>query len=138
MEGSLLGVLSRGRRLHVVTKVYASPELWFLCLLSLRRRTHSQWRRRHRHAWDLGFPALNTRTTPVTRNSEPALNEGLVFVTVEPFTNDDCLVISLEVLHCKEAFPVGSTSISLAAIERRVDNRKVASKWSTCSRPTRI
>ncbi|VAI24052.1 unnamed protein product [Triticum turgidum subsp. durum] len=58
-------------------------------------------------------------------NSPP----DLVFVAAEPFIDDDCFVISLEVRYGKEAFPVGSASISLAAIERRVDDRKVASKW---------
>ena len=31
--------------------------------------------------------------------------------------------------HGEEAFPFGSASISLATIERHVDDRKVASKW---------
>jgi len=33
------------------------------------------------------------------------------------------------VRHGEEAFPFGSASISLATIERHVDDRKVASKW---------
>ncbi|KAL6603945.1 hypothetical protein ACP70R_044306 [Stipagrostis hirtigluma subsp. patula] len=57
-----------------------------------------------------------------------ACDEDLLFVAVEPFTDDDCVVISLEVRRGKEAFPVGSASISVANIERCIDDRKVASK----------
>lgn len=114
-------------------KVYVSPKLWFLRLTIIEAQD-TLTAPPPRDAGiavrgTLGFQGLKTRTTPVTRNGGPAWNEDLVFVAAEPFTDDDCLVISLEVRHGKEAVPVGSASISLATIERRVDDRKVASKW---------
>ncbi|KAF0907924.1 hypothetical protein E2562_022312 [Oryza meyeriana var. granulata] len=114
-------------------KVYVSPKLWLLRLTVIEAQD-TLTAPPPRDAGiavrgTLGFQSLKTRTTPVARNGGPAWNEDLLFVTAEPHTDDDCLVISLEVRHGKEAFPVGSASISLATIERRVDDRKVASKW---------
>ncbi|CAD6221055.1 unnamed protein product [Miscanthus lutarioriparius] len=114
-------------------KVYASPKLWHLRLTVIEAQD-TLTAPPPRDAGiavrgTLGFQALKTRTTPVARNGGPSWNEDLLFVAAEPFTDDDCLVISLEVRHGKEVFPVGSASISLATVERRVDDRKVASKW---------
>jgi len=114
-------------------KVYVSPKLWLLRLTVIEAQD-TLTAPPPRDAGIavramLGFQALKTRTTPVARNGGPVWNEDLLFVAAEPFTDDDCLVISLEVRHGKEAFPVGSASISLATVERRVDDRKVASKW---------
>ncbi|XP_037436814.1 FT-interacting protein 7-like [Triticum dicoccoides] len=114
-------------------KVYVSPKLWLLRLTVIEAQD-TLTAAPPRDAGiavrgTLGFQSLKTGTTPVNRNGGPAWNEDLVFVAAEPFIDDDCFVISLEVRYGKEAFPVGSASISLAAIERRVDDRKVASKW---------
>jgi hypothetical protein len=114
-------------------KVYVSPKLWLLRLTVIEAQD-TLTAAPPRDAGiavrgTLGFQTLKTRTTVVPRNGGPAWNEDLVFVAAEPFIDDDCFVISLEVRHGKEAFPVGSASISLASIERRVDDRKVASKW---------
>jgi hypothetical protein len=114
-------------------KVYVSPKLWLLRLTVIEAQD-TLTAPPPRDAGiavraTMGFQALKTRTTPVARNGGPAWNEDLLFVAAEPFTDDDCLVVSLEVRHGKEAFPVGSASISLATVERRVDDRKVASKW---------
>ncbi|XP_051216284.1 multiple C2 domain and transmembrane region protein 16 [Lolium perenne] len=114
-------------------KVYVSPKLWLLRMTVIEAQdtlTAAPPRDAGiKVRGTLGFQTLKTRTTVVTRNGGPAWNEDLVFVAAEPFIDDDCFVISLEVRHGKEAFPVGSASISLASIERRVDDRKVASKW---------
>ncbi|KAG8100632.1 hypothetical protein GUJ93_ZPchr0013g33908 [Zizania palustris] len=114
-------------------KVYVSPKLWLLRLTVIEAQdTLTAPPPRDASIavrGTLGFQSLKTRTTPVARNGGPAWNEDLLFVAAEPHTADDCLVISLEVRHGKEAFLVGSASISLATIERRVDDRKVASKW---------
>ncbi|CAL5076716.1 unnamed protein product [Urochloa decumbens] len=114
-------------------KVYVSPKLWLLRLTVIEAQD-TLTAPPPRDAGvavraALGFQALKTRTTAVARNGGPAWNEDLLFVAAEPFTDDDRLVVSLEVRHGKDAFPVGSASISLAAVERRVDDRKVASKW---------
>uniref|UniRef100_A0A0E0LHH8 C2 domain-containing protein n=1 Tax=Oryza punctata TaxID=4537 RepID=A0A0E0LHH8_ORYPU len=115
-------------------KVYVSPKLWLLRLTVIEAQD-TLTAPPPRDAGiavrgTLGFQSLKTRTTPVARNGGPSWNEDLLFVAAEPHAaDDDCLVISLEVRHGKEAFPVGSASISLATIERRVDDRKVASKW---------
>ncbi|CAN6209406.1 unnamed protein product [Urochloa humidicola] len=115
-------------------KVYVSPKLWLLRLTVIEAQD-TLTAAPPRDAGvavraALGFQALKTRTTAVARSGGgPAWNEDLLFVAAEPFTDDDRLVVSLEVRHGKEAFQVGSASISLAAVERRVDERKVASKW---------
>jgi hypothetical protein len=114
-------------------KVYVSPKLWLLRLTVIEAQD-TLTAPPPRDAGiavraTLGSQALKTRTTPVARNGGLAWSDDLLFVAAEPFTDDDCLVISLEVRHGKEAFPVGSASISLATVERRVDDRKVASKW---------
>ncbi|XP_062187130.1 multiple C2 domain and transmembrane region protein 16-like [Phragmites australis] len=114
-------------------KVYVSPKLWLLRLTVIEAQD-TLTAPPPRDAGiavraTLGFQALKTRTTPVARNGGPAWNEDLLFVAAEPFIDDDCLVIFLEVRHGKEAIPVGSASISLTTIERRIDDRKVASKW---------
>ncbi|KAL6880171.1 hypothetical protein ACP4OV_011736 [Aristida adscensionis] len=114
-------------------KVYVSPKLWLLRLTVIEAQD-TLTAPPPRDAGvavraTLGFQALKTRTTPVARNGGPAWNEDLLFVAAEPFGDDDCLVVALEVRHGKEAVPVGSASISLATVERRVDDRKVASKW---------
>ncbi|XP_040381936.1 FT-interacting protein 7 [Oryza brachyantha] len=114
-------------------KVYVSPKLWLLRLTVIEAQD-TLTAPPPRDAGiavrgTLGFQSFRTRTTPVARNGGPSWNEDLLFVAAEPHTDDDCLIMSLEVRHGKEAFPVGSASISLATIERRVDDRKVASKW---------
>ncbi|EEC81571.1 hypothetical protein OsI_25017 [Oryza sativa Indica Group] len=115
-------------------KVYVSPKLWLLRLTVIEAQD-TLTAPPPRDAGiavrgTLGFQSLKTRTAPVARNGGPSWNEDLLFVAAEPHADgDDCLVISLEVRHGKDAFPVGSASISLATIERRVDDRKVASKW---------
>ncbi|GJN24596.1 hypothetical protein PR202_gb12347 [Eleusine coracana subsp. coracana] len=116
-------------------KVYVSPKLWLLRLTVIEAQD-TLMSEPPRDAGvavraTLGFQTLKTRTTPVTRNGggPPAWNEDLLFVAAEPFTDDDRLVVTLEVRHGKESFPVGSATVSLAAVERRVDDRNVASKW---------
>ncbi|GJN24613.1 hypothetical protein PR202_gb12366 [Eleusine coracana subsp. coracana] len=116
-------------------KVYVSPKLWLLRLTVIEAQdTLTSAPPRDAGVAvraTLGFQTLKTRTAPVTRNGggAPAWNEDLLFVAGEPLTDDDRLVVSLEVRHGKESFPVGSATVSLAAVERRVDDRKVVSKW---------
>ncbi|KQK20754.1 protein QUIRKY [Brachypodium distachyon] len=114
-------------------KVYVSPKLWLLRLTVIEAQDTLMAARADAGIavrGTLGFQSLKTRTTAaVTRNGGPSWNEDLLFVAAEPFTDGDCFEISLEVRHGKDAFTVGSASVSLGSIERRVDDRKVASKW---------
>ncbi|KAF8714159.1 hypothetical protein HU200_028169 [Digitaria exilis] len=120
------------------SKVYVSPKLWLLRLTVIEAQDTLTSAAPPRDAGvavraTLGFQALKTRTTPAAARGNgggPAWNEDLLFVAAEPFTDgEDDLVVSLEMRHGKEAFPVGSATISLSSVERRVDDRKVASKW---------
>ncbi|KAJ1702640.1 hypothetical protein LUZ63_002419 [Rhynchospora breviuscula] len=113
------------------SKVYLSPKLWYLRLTVIEaqdtltapppRESGISVRAAH------GFQVLKTRAA-VNRNGGPLWNEDLIFVAAEPF-EDERLVLSLEIRHGKETVVVGSAGIPLSSVERRVDDRKVASRW---------
>uniref|UniRef100_A0A0D9WVW0 C2 domain-containing protein n=1 Tax=Leersia perrieri TaxID=77586 RepID=A0A0D9WVW0_9ORYZ len=119
-------------------KVYVSPKLWLLRLTVIEAQD-TLTAPPPRDAGvavraTLGSQSLRTRTSPASsRNGgggPPAWNEDLLFVAAEPHGDgEDHVIITLEIRHGKDSFPVGSASVSLAAVERRVDDRKVASRW---------
>ncbi|KAJ6826647.1 putative protein QUIRKY [Iris pallida] len=116
---------------HVTSrsKVYLSPKLWYLRATVIEANdtlTSSRESGVYVKA-ALGFQVLKTRPT-ATRNGTPSWNEDLIFVAAEPF-GDDKLVFSLELRHGKDTAVVGSASVDLSSVERRVDDRRVASRW---------
>ncbi|XP_042512606.1 FT-interacting protein 7 [Macadamia integrifolia] len=112
------------------SKVYLSPKLWYLRATVIEAqdilpvtalRESSFLIKAH-----LGFQVLKTKIS-VSRNGSPSWNEDLIFVAAEPF--GDHLVFSLENRQSKESPVLGIARIPLASIERRVDDRKVVSRW---------
>ncbi|XP_078162847.1 C2 calcium/lipid-binding plant phosphoribosyltransferase family protein [Carex rostrata] len=113
------------------SKVYLSPKLWYLRLTVIEAQD-TLTAPPPREAGisvraALGFQVLKTRSA-VNRNGGPLWNEDLIFVAAEPF-EDERLVLSLEIRYGKEIIVVGSAGIHLSSVERRVDDRKVASRW---------
>ncbi|XP_043698411.1 FT-interacting protein 7 [Telopea speciosissima] len=114
------------------SKIYLSPKLWYLRATVIEAqdilpvtalRESSFLVKAH-----LGFQVLQTKIS-VSRNGSPSWNEDLIFVAAEPF--GDHLVFSLENQNrqSKESPVLGIARIPLATIERRVDDRKVLSRW---------
>ncbi|TXG66362.1 hypothetical protein EZV62_007637 [Acer yangbiense] len=114
-------------------KVYVSPKLWYLratvieaqdilsSVMALKEASFSI-------KAQLGFQVQKTKIS-VTRNGTPSWNEDLLFVAAEPFS--DHLIFILENRQPKGSVTLGVTRIPLTAVERRVDDRKVASIWLT-------
>ncbi|KAI4348464.1 hypothetical protein L6164_009187 [Bauhinia variegata] len=111
-------------------KVYQSPKLWYLRatvleaqdILPLTALKEASFQVRAQ----LGFQVLKSKVS-VTRNGSASWNEDFIFVAAEPFT--DQLVFSLENRQPKVPLTMGVVRIPLTAIERRVDDRNVASRW---------
>ncbi|CAK7341473.1 unnamed protein product [Dovyalis caffra] len=117
-------------------KVYMSPKLWYLRVTVLEaqdifplmplKETTVQIKAH------LGFQVQKTKAS-VTRNGTPSWNEDLLFVAAEPFS--DHLIFTLENRLPKGPVTIGIVRIPLTAIERRVDDRKVASRWFSFEDP---
>lgn len=117
-------------------KVYLSPKLWYLRATVLEAQdvlpaTHLKEASFQLKA-QLGFQIQKTKAT-VTRNGNPSWNEDLLFVAAEPFS--DQLIFTLENRQAKGTVTLGIARIPLTTIERRVDDRKVASRWFTFEDP---
>ncbi|KAG6486003.1 protein QUIRKY-like [Zingiber officinale] len=114
------------------SKVYHSPKLWYLRASVIE--AHDALAPSNRDyavavKAALGFQVLKTRNAVSRNGALPTWNEDLLFVTAEPFGDEHKLVLSLELRHGKDAIALGSASIPLSSVERRVDDRKVASRW---------
>lgn len=112
------------------SKIYLSPKLWYLRVTPIEAldaptpaREISLLVRA-----TLGFQAVKTRAA-FPHNGAPAWNEDLLFVAAEPFNEEESLVLFLESRRGKDAAILGSAAIPLSSVERRVDDRKVASRW---------
>lgn len=117
-------------------KIYQSPKLWYLRASVLEAqdvlpRTALKEASFQVRA-QLGFQVSKTKVS-VSRNGTPSWNEDLMFVAAEPFS--DHLVFTLETRNPKAPLTIGVASIPLTAIERRVDDRKVTSRWVSLEDP---
>ncbi|KAJ4971303.1 hypothetical protein NE237_004402 [Protea cynaroides] len=112
------------------SKIYLSPKLWYLRATVIEAQDITPLTALRESSFlvkaELGFQVLKTKVS-VSRNGSPSWNEDLIFVAAEPFS--DHLVFSLEYRHFKESPVLGIVGIPLATIERRVDDRKVVSRW---------
>lgn len=114
-------------------KVYLSPKLWYLRVTVLEAQDIPPLRESMIHIKaQMGFQVVKTKPV-ITRNGAPSFNEDLLFVVGEPF--NDHLTFTLESRQPKGLVPVGVARVPLAAIERRVDDRKVAAKWVSFEEP---
>ncbi|XP_020095746.1 protein QUIRKY-like [Ananas comosus] len=118
------------------SKVYVSPKLWYLRVTVIEAQDALPSPTRDaaiavavRAA--LGSQVLRTRAA-ACRGGAPSWNEDLIFVAAEPFGEDERLLLSLEIRGAGKdaaAAAVGSAALPLSAVERRVDDRTVASRW---------
>ncbi|XP_010279060.1 PREDICTED: protein QUIRKY [Nelumbo nucifera] len=112
------------------SKVYLSPKLWYLRATVIEAQDILPSTATRESSFQvkaqLGAQVLKTRIS-VSRNGSPSWNEDLIFVAAEPFC--DHLVFSLENRQSKVTVVLGVARIPLATIERRVDDRKVVSRW---------
>nr|CAD1819672.1 unnamed protein product [Ananas comosus var. bracteatus] len=117
-------------------KVYVSPKLWYLRVTVIEAQDALASPTRDaaiavavRAA--LGSQVLRTRAA-ACRGGAPSWNEDLIFVAAEPFGEDERLLLSLEIRGAAKdaaAAAVGSAALPLSAVERRVDDRTVATRW---------
>jgi hypothetical protein len=111
-------------------KVYQSPKLWYLRatvveaqdILPLTALNDVSFQVKAQ----LGFQVLKTKSA-LSRNGTPSWNEDLIFVVAEPLS--DQLIFTVESREPKAPVTMGVANIPLTAIERRVDDRKVTSRW---------
>lgn len=122
------------------SKVYQSPKLWYLRssvieAQDISQLTHSKESSYHIKA-QLGFQVQKTKSVTTTSTGSPSWNEDLVFVAAEPFTEHYLLISLVETDRTgKEQNVLAVANILLTTIERRVDDRKVASRWFTFEDP---
>lgn len=114
-------------------KVYQSPKMWYLRATVLEAQdvlptTMSSKEPAFQIKAQLGFQTLKTKPS-VSRTGTPTWNEDLMFVAAEPFSDRDYLTFNLEYRQPKGSVCLGLARVALGSIERRVDDRKVASKW---------
>ncbi|CAL0299226.1 unnamed protein product [Lupinus luteus] len=116
-------------------KVYQSPKLWYLRAtlleaqdLNLMQLKEASFQVRAQ----LGFQVLKSKIA-VTRNGVVSWNEDLIFVAAEPISEN--LVLTIENRQPKATVTIGVLRIPLTAIERRVDDRNVPSRWFTFDDP---
>lgn len=123
----------------IKSKVYLSPKLWYLRVsiieaqdIVLGDKGSSIMRYPEFFAKvQVGNQVLRTRVSPAGSNralSNPSWNEDLIFVVPEPF--EDYLLVSVEdrIGQGREE-PVGRLLFPVAAIERRLDDKAVPSRW---------
>ncbi|KAK4282115.1 hypothetical protein QN277_013528 [Acacia crassicarpa] len=111
-------------------KIYQSPKLWYLRatvleaqdILPLTTLKEASFQVRAQ----LGFQVLKSKVS-VTRNGIASWDDDLIFVAAEPFSEQ--LIFTLEIRQSKGSITVGVVRIPLTSIERRVDDRNVASRW---------
>ncbi|KAM1395845.1 hypothetical protein ACFX2I_013608 [Malus domestica] len=118
-------------------KVYQSPKLWYLRATVLEAQdvlpmTPSLTESSVQVKTQLGFQSLKTDPA-VTQNGTLSWNQDLMFVAAEPFS--DRLIFTVENRLAKGPVILGVATIPLTAIERRVDDRKVASRWFSLESP---
>ncbi|KAM7521770.1 hypothetical protein LguiA_011672 [Lonicera macranthoides] len=123
----------------IKSKVYLSPKLWYLRFtvieaqdVVLGEKGSSMMRYPELLAKvQVGNQVLRTRIAPASANrslNNPYWNEDLIFVVAEPF--EDYVLVSLEdrIAPNREEV-VGRVLLPVATIERRLDDKPVASRW---------
>ncbi|KAL8214418.1 hypothetical protein R6Q57_003867 [Mikania cordata] len=115
------------------SKIYQSPKLWYLRATIIEAQDTALSSSFQIKA-QFGFQVQKTKFI-ITHNGSSSWNEDLMFVAAEPFTDQPLLLFLVEQRGSKETTVKGVTTIPLATIERRVDDREVVSKWLTFEDP---
>ena len=120
---------------HTRSKVYQSPKLWYLRVtvieaqdLHIAPNLPPLTTPEIRVKAMIGFQSFKTRRGSMNNHSASLhFNEDLLFVAGEPL--EDSLVILVEDRTNIEPHLLGHIVIPVSAIEQRLDERHVASKW---------
>ncbi|KAK2996695.1 hypothetical protein RJ639_026532 [Escallonia herrerae] len=123
----------------IKSKVYLSPKLWYLRVsvmeaqdVILGEKGSSMMRYPELFAKvQVGNQVMKTRISAATANrglNNPLWNEDLIFVVAEPF--EDYVLVSVEdrIAPNREEI-VGRVLLPVVNIERRLDDKQVASRW---------
>lgn len=125
-----------GNSVNSRAKVYLSPKLWYLRATVLEAQDIMPFTTLKEASFQirsqLGNQVQKTKAS-VSSNGSPSWNEDLMFVAAEPFS--DHLVFSLELRLPRGPAVLGFARIPLTSVERRVDDRKVVSRWFTLEDP---
>lgn len=125
-----------GNLVNSRAKIYLSPKLWYLRASVLEAQDILPLTALKEGLFQikvqLGFQVQKTKVS-VSRNGNPSWNEDLMFVAAEPF--GEHLIFYLEYRQSKVPVTLGVVGIPLTAIERRVDDRKVVSRWFNLEDP---
>lgn len=121
------------------SKVYQSPKLWYLRSTVIEAQDIAPIIPSKESSLQikvqLGFQVQKTKSM-ISSNGTPTWNEDLIFIAAEPFTENNLTFLLIENRHSKQHVVVGAATVPLASIERRVDDRNVASRWFTLEDPT--
>ncbi|XWS48068.1 hypothetical protein CRYUN_Cryun13aG0040700 [Craigia yunnanensis] len=120
---------------HTRSKVYQSPKLWYLRLtvieaqdLHIAPNLPPLTVPEIRVKAQLGFQSVRSRRGNMNNHSMSVhWKEDLIFVAGEPL--EDSLILLVEDHTNKDVILLGLVMIPLISIERRIDERHVASKW---------
>ncbi|KAL0338754.1 UNVERIFIED_CONTAM: protein QUIRKY [Sesamum angustifolium] len=120
------------------SKVYQSPKLWYLRSTIIEAQDISMLIPLKESSFQvkvqLGFQVQTTKSV-LTSAGAPSWSEDLMFVAAEPFTEHNLIFFLIENRSPKEQVIVGVARVPLTSIERRVDDRNVASRWFTLEDP---
>ncbi|GAU20647.1 hypothetical protein TSUD_230610 [Trifolium subterraneum] len=122
------------------SKVYHAPRLWYVRVNVVEAQDLIPTEKnRFPDAYvkvQIGNQVLKTKTVPA-RTLNPQWNEDLLFVAAEPF--EDHIILSVEdrVGPGKDEI-IGRVIIPLNAVERRVDDRTIHSRWFNLEKPVAV
>ncbi|KAH6820739.1 C2 calcium/lipid-binding plant phosphoribosyltransferase family protein [Perilla frutescens var. hirtella] len=121
---------------NIRSKVYVSPKLWYLRVNVIEAQDIVPNDRSRLPEVSVkvqvGNQVLRSGICP-NRTANPIWNQDLVFVAAEPF--EEHLVITVEdQVHQSKDDVLGSMSLPLTAIEKRLDHRPVHSRWFNLER----
>ncbi|KAI5081726.1 hypothetical protein GOP47_0001469 [Adiantum capillus-veneris] len=114
------------------SKIYLSPKLWYLRLNVIEAQdlqTPDTPRRLPEVSVQVQLGFQTTRTRVAKRRSvSPFWNEDLMLVASEPL--EDLVLISVEDHQGPDKYEViGTVQIPLEQVEKRIDDRQVATRW---------
>ena len=120
------------------SKVYHSPKLWYLRVSIIEAQDlHVGSPKLVRVKLQLGFQSSWTKPSASTGNSSSfSWREDLILVVSEPL--DDQLLLLVEECAGKETTHLGHVALDLAAIEQRLDENPLPSKWFNLDGGARI
>ncbi|XP_057800461.1 FT-interacting protein 1 [Salvia miltiorrhiza] len=121
---------------NIRSKVYVSPKMWYLRVNVIEAQDVVPGERSRLPEVavkvQVGSQVLRTGVCP-NRTANPIWNEDLLFVAAEPF--EEHLVLTVEdQIHESKDDVLGSITLPLDSVEKRLDHRPVHSRWFNLDR----